>query len=355
MTQILNKTSIARAFDLDGPTLSVIVPNRDHCALLRRALEALLAQTSSPDEIIVIDDASTDGSPALIEAMARQHPTIRPFFETSNKGTVALMNRGLELARGKYIAFAASDDYTEPNFLGLAIETLEASPEAAFFSAETRLATPEGKFLGVRPIAQPSGRTRYFAPADVSKLLQSLDQFVSTSSVVFCKERLVAAGGFDPELRSMADTHTARHLALAHGFCFAPIVVGTLTIRESSYSRSAVHDPRTTLELIARGRAAIVADPIHPPGYSDLFERRFRFAACRLAMTETINWRDFVLVIGARDRLDRAILHALSSLPTPFGRFGTLAWLTLRLRPYSVVQVGLTALRRRFGKPGRQA
>jgi glycosyltransferase involved in cell wall biosynthesis len=345
--------NIPKPVDWARTSLSVVIPNRNHARLLPRAVEALLSQSTPPDEIIVIDDASTDESPAVIADLTLKYPVLRPFLETENHGTVAQMNRGLQLARGKYIAFAASDDWTEPHFLRLAVNTLEAYPEAAFFCAETRLATPSGKNLGTRPIARPSDTTRYFGPSDVRKLINALDQFVVTSSAVFTREHLLALGGFDPELKSMADTHTARRLALTYGFCFAPSIVGTLTVNEASFSRSVAQDPRSALDLMARGRAAIEADPAHPPGYGALFERRWRFTACRLAITETRDWRDFVLTMGARNGLDRSVLGFAGRLPQTSGSLLALVWLTLRLRPYSIVRVGLTAIRRIFPGSGR--
>jgi glycosyltransferase involved in cell wall biosynthesis len=327
-------------------TVSVVVPNFNHAHFLPRAIERLLGQHTPPDEIIIIDDGSTDNSPALVLDIARNHATVRPYLLDKNQGTVACMNHGLAVASGKYVCFAASDDLTEPHFFSLAVDALERDPRAAFFCAEINIATLTGEKIGVRPIVRPSWTPRYFAPTEVKELLLRVDQFIATSSAVFRREHLSAAGGFDASLKSMADTHAARRLALINGFCFRPSVVCTLTLSQSSQSRLAAHDPDAAIELMTRGRAAIEAEPIYPEGYAELFERRWRFATSRIALTETLQWHEFVMNVGARNRLDRLVLKACAAIPAALGSGMALIWLTIRLRPYFLTSIGATALQR---------
>lgn len=336
----------ANALKNKDATISVVVPNYNHAHVLPHAIETLLAQDTPPQEIILIDDASTDNSPTLVLELARKHAVIRPILRTQNKGTVAGMNEGLGLANCQYVFFAASDDWTEPHLFTAAIKALEEHPEAALFCGEISLETRTGKRLGFRPIARPSRTARYFSPPDVKELLQRIDQFIVTSSAVFRREHLISAGGFDPELRSMADTHTARRLALMHGFYFAPIIAGTLCVDQNSLSRSTAHDPTTTLALLKHARSTIESEPIYPPAYGELFERRWRFAISRLAVSETSQWLDFVLKIGARNSLDRFIFCVADQIPGKLGASIALAWLTLRLKPYATAEIFKTAVQR---------
>ena len=65
---------------MNRPTLSVVMPNYNHAKFLPRALDSLLGQTRPPDEILVLDDGSTDDSRAILERVAGREPLIRPFF-----------------------------------------------------------------------------------------------------------------------------------------------------------------------------------------------------------------------------------------------------------------------------------
>src|ERR1700674_5961017 len=91
--------------------LSVVLPNYNHARLVGRALAALLGQKRVADEIIVIDDGSTDDSVRVIDGIAAGAPAIRVLHNANNIGVIATLQRGLEAARGKYVYFAAADDW----------------------------------------------------------------------------------------------------------------------------------------------------------------------------------------------------------------------------------------------------
>ena len=113
------------------PAISIVVPNYNHAQYLPRCLTALVTQSAPPLEIIVIDDASTDNSLDMIEDFARQHACIRVIRNSTNQGVVAGMNRGVELAQGDYLLFAAADDQLLPGFLEKSVTLLRQHPQAA--------------------------------------------------------------------------------------------------------------------------------------------------------------------------------------------------------------------------------
>src|SRR5213593_319770 len=109
----------------DAPILSVVLPNYNHARLIARALEALLAQDPAPDEVILVDDASTDDSLDVVAPFAARHPALRIIVNPSNTGAIATLARGLAAARGRYVYFAAADDWVFPGFFRLAVRMLE--------------------------------------------------------------------------------------------------------------------------------------------------------------------------------------------------------------------------------------
>ena len=115
---------------METPSLSVILPNYNHSAYLPRALDALLAQTVQPMEMIVIDDCSTDRSWDIIQDYARRNPVIRPFRNEKNQGVIGTVNRGIELARGEYLFFAPADDESRPTLFEKSFAILRHHPEA---------------------------------------------------------------------------------------------------------------------------------------------------------------------------------------------------------------------------------
>ena len=88
------------------PSLSVVIPNYNRAALIGETLDNVLAQTRPPDEVIVVDDGSTDDSVKVIERYGKRVTLIRQ----ANAGPGAARNRGLAAARGELIQFMDSDD-----------------------------------------------------------------------------------------------------------------------------------------------------------------------------------------------------------------------------------------------------
>jgi len=105
--------------------ISVIIPthNRAHC--LPRALNSVLAQSHPADEIIVIDDGSTDNTRALI---AQDYPQVRYLYQ-DNAGVSAARNHGIRHARGDWIALLDSDDEWLPQKLSKQTTAIKAQPD----------------------------------------------------------------------------------------------------------------------------------------------------------------------------------------------------------------------------------
>lgn len=105
--------------------VSVIVPVYQVEAYLPRCLDSILAQTFSDYELILVDDGTRDGCPAIMQAYARRDGRIRQIHK-ENGGLSSARNAGLDAARGEYIAFLDSDDYAAPQWLE---ETVRAAEE----------------------------------------------------------------------------------------------------------------------------------------------------------------------------------------------------------------------------------
>lgn len=96
--------------------ISVIIPVYNQATRLARCLDSVLRQTLGDLEILVVDDGSTDGSPAMIDHYAGNDPRIKAIHQR-NGGPSAARNAGLRVASGSYIAFVDSDDYLEERML----------------------------------------------------------------------------------------------------------------------------------------------------------------------------------------------------------------------------------------------
>ena len=119
--------------------LSVVIPSFNHGLYLRASLASVLAQLRAADEIIVIDDASTDDSLAVASSFLHRHPNFRLLQNSRNLGCVRTLNKGLALAQGSIIYFGAADDLTYPMLFARAAALLESYPQAGLFSGRSDL------------------------------------------------------------------------------------------------------------------------------------------------------------------------------------------------------------------------
>ena len=109
----------------DAVDISVIIPTYNRRELVQRALASVAAQTRPIDEIIVVDDGSSDGTGEALKAQWGDR--IRYEFQP-NAGVSAARNRGLSLARGHYITLLDSDDQWLPEKTRLQLDWLRAHP-----------------------------------------------------------------------------------------------------------------------------------------------------------------------------------------------------------------------------------
>src|SRR5246127_2931841 len=102
---------------MDMPTVSVVVPNYNHARFLPERIESILRQSYQDFELILLDDCSSDDSRAILSQYA-DDPRVRLEFNAVNSGsTFKQWNKGVRLARGKYVWIAESDDYADERLL----------------------------------------------------------------------------------------------------------------------------------------------------------------------------------------------------------------------------------------------
>ncbi len=325
--------------------LSVILPNRNHAALLPRALSALARQTRPADEILVIDDASTDDSRDVIRGFMSRLPQLRLLENPERLGAVGALNRGLREATGDVVYCGASDDATDATLFATLIGALEAHPGAALACAEARLVDEAGHLQGFRPITLPRWRAGFVSPHQTAALLRQMDNLFVSVVAIYRRDLMLASGGLDEQLGALCDSFLARRMALERGFVFVPRILGTWHVQTASLSRSSALDVGRIAALTEEAVQRIRRDEgrLYPQGYAALFTRRARFASARLAVVERQFDATLIAALAQQGDPARGLLALIAAWPSAPRRIAALIWLTLRLRPMSVPRVILTA------------
>lgn len=110
--------------------VSIVVPCYNAAPFLGETLDTVLAQTFADWECVVVDDASSDGSPDLIARYAAADARIRPVFRKVNEGAAEARNAGVAAARGRFLAFLDADDRWLPGKLAHQLAFVEATGAA---------------------------------------------------------------------------------------------------------------------------------------------------------------------------------------------------------------------------------
>jgi glycosyltransferase involved in cell wall biosynthesis len=119
-----------------GPLVSICIPTYNSAAFLKEAIDSARRQTYDNLEIVVSDNASTDGTQEMVAAIP--DPRIRYYRNRANLGMVANFRRVLAESRGKYVCLLNSDDLMDPGFIQWAVQAMEARPRATFAFASIR-------------------------------------------------------------------------------------------------------------------------------------------------------------------------------------------------------------------------
>ncbi|MEA2740538.1 MAG: hypothetical protein QOH05_3845 [Acetobacteraceae bacterium] len=181
--------------------VSVVIPSFDRAELLPFTLEAILAQTVPPREVIVVDDGSRDET---LSVVARYHPRVR-VIPIENSGSIVARNVGLRAALAPIVAFCDSDDLWRPALLERMAALWRAEPRTKVAYANFSLVrngvwdattkfndAPPGFWAGLRPMAEGLA---VFDQSIVDRLVGFQPFF--PSSCVANRAAMIDAGGWD--------------------------------------------------------------------------------------------------------------------------------------------------------------
>ena len=204
----------------EGIAISVILPVKNGLPWLHEQLDALQAQhCSSPWEMVVADNASTDGTRALVQGYAAKDPRLRLVDASSVKGPAATRNLGVRAARGSVLAFCDADDVVHPGWVESWLRALGDADLAAGLNEPWSLndATP---FRSAAP--KPPPQRDQFGYLDAA----------GSGNMAVRRDAFEAVGGFDEELHVGEDTDLCWRLQLA-GYRFT-MGEGVISRRERS-------------------------------------------------------------------------------------------------------------------------
>lgn len=175
------------------PEVTVVVPTHNRAHLIGEVVASALGQRDVVVEVIVVDDASDDDTPRRLSAIG--DPRLRILRNEINLGVSGARNRGIETARGTWIAFLDDDDLWAPTKLRTQLDATGADDAALVYTAA--VAVDEHRRVR-RLLPAPGDRT-------IRAELLGGNRIGSPSCAMARADALRRVGGFDPELSILAD------------------------------------------------------------------------------------------------------------------------------------------------------
>lgn len=206
----------AQAMDLTQ-SVAVIIPVHNGERTVGRALASVLTQTHWDLEVIVVDDASTDGTADAVERVADDR--VKLISLATNVGHSEARNIGMRAARSDFISYLDADDWWDPCFVSISLAQMVSTGAKFVYSAQRVL----------RPPSEPSGdqirgETILFSP--YNRALLENRNYISMISVMHDRSAGLAVG-FDPTMRRLADWDFFLRLSAQYPPVAIPVVLST--------------------------------------------------------------------------------------------------------------------------------
>lgn len=315
-----------RLQSVESSKISVVIPLYNKEAEIERALRSVVEQSLTVGEIIVVNDGSTDSSKEIVERFILAHPEAGiHLINQKNSGVSTARNRGIEEAKGDYIALLDADDWWLPNYIAEVCRMMEYYPDADAFSTAFDIVVGDSHTHAAVPTTEG-----YISPAKEA-LLSRYPIIPSTATLR--REMVLKCGGFPDGMRIGEDQWLwARMMQQGAKFAFSPMALVRYSLaasnrsatiyrsEESAHSIAELYDPKqdnTLNEYIARiGLGKAITQSVRG-GTEDAKEAIRAFGYTKLSKRQLLRLK---------------LLNALPASLRPMlnGLYASLAWILKR-------------------------
>jgi glycosyltransferase involved in cell wall biosynthesis len=225
------------------PLVSIIIPTYNSAKWIEETIESALSQTYGNFEIIVVDDGSTDETRDIV--LSKNHDKVQYVFQ-QNCGVGSARNKGLSIAKGKYIQFLDADDLIDSNKITLQTALLEANPDFDVAYSDFSY------FSDISPrvyTESPKGRKAKYITGDIWEQLLT-GNFIVVHAALVRKDAIINAGLFNPEIGCEDYDLWLRISRNGGKFIFSGGILAFYRIVDSSRSSDGIKQLTATIEVV---------------------------------------------------------------------------------------------------------
>lgn len=297
------------------PAIAVVVPNHNDSKYLKACLDSVFEQEDAPEQVIIVDDVSTDNSLEIINACIRDKPTAELVAGTERLGTMGALNEGFRHVNTDYVLFLSANDYLRPGIFSHARSRITADGYPGVWSAMVSRMDGKGRISYVYPSPVISLRDVFLAPRECTRLSRETGHWFTGTTLLYRCDCLREIGGFDPLYKGLADMIAALIIASREGASFTPKPFGVMRDHGGGLMTSTSADLAGLEAILQRmsEKCPEMAPALFDDDYCDVMRRRIRFTALRAF--EDDSWLQFT------DRWEGLRYRILKKIAPLFRRF----------------------------------
>ncbi|MCB0698725.1 MAG: glycosyltransferase [Chitinophagales bacterium] len=178
----------------NSPLVTVLLPAYNAAPYMKEAVDSVLAQTFKDFELLVINDGSTDGTGEILRSYTDERVWL---VEQENMGLVRTLNKGIELAKGKYIARFDADDVCYPDRLEVQMKFFQEHPDYIIVASEADYMDEDGNFVFKYTFSHYEDEEIRASGLDSCPFIHS--------SVTVLRQALIDAGGYNDKAITFED------------------------------------------------------------------------------------------------------------------------------------------------------
>jgi glycosyltransferase involved in cell wall biosynthesis len=219
------------------PSLSILMNNYNDAKVMKRQLDSVFEQSELLHEVIIVDDGSTDNSMEIFNEYKVKYPKLRIVENGQNKGIMYSANKGLELATGDFIYWAAMDDWIQPGFVKGILSALSLYPDVNLCCFDSAVFDDGSDEIQVNRLL-PVEKVLKFSSEEIADVILEKDFIIVGHASVVRREAMLKAGGLLPELKWYCDWFAQYVVAFRGSVSYIPKALTALRLDPKSYSGS---------------------------------------------------------------------------------------------------------------------
>lgn len=231
------------------PLVSILIPTYNRAKYLGKAIDSALAQTYRNVEIIIHDDASTDGTPQLLQKYSDSR--LRVIRTEDNHGMLGGWNYIVKQAKGEYVKFLASDDSLEPTCVEELVKAATSHPSAAIITCQRQFINEQGRVVKKMGFAHKSTVVNGLEHAKWILTTLRENKIGEPTAVMYPRALVKKAGEYDPRFSQFADFEYWIRLLQYGDLVYLHQPLCSFRTHALSNTASAIADGRFITEIFA--------------------------------------------------------------------------------------------------------